>query len=113
VSDLDPGDDGPPEQFLNHRKGVLDDMVQFQMNGQRQVQASEALIQAAVAGRLQHPGHPDLDAHSSHSTTITETLGARIVRAHREPIDAITCLSMCAVRAQAPHKRVRLLTPAH
>lgn len=87
-------------------------LVQFQMNGQRQVQASEALIQAAIAGRLQHPGDPDLDAHSSHATTETTPLGARIVRAHREPIDAITCLSMCAVRAQAPRKRFRVFTPA-
>jgi hypothetical protein len=82
------------------------------MNGQRQVQASEALIQAAVARRLKHPGDPDLNAHSSHARTEATPLGQRIVRAHREPIDLITCLSLCAVRAQAPRKRFRVFTPA-
>lgn len=48
---------------------------------------------------------------TAHATTETTPLGARIVRAHREPIDAITCLSMCAVRAQTPRKRFRVFTP--
>jgi len=87
-------------------------ITQFQMNGGRQVQASEALIQLAIAGRLRCPDDPTLNAHSAHATTETTPLGARIVRAHRDPIDLITCLSLCAVRAQQPRKRFRVFTPA-
>jgi hypothetical protein len=49
---------------------------------------------------------------SSHATTETTPLGQRIVRAHLEPIDLITCLSLCAVRAQQPPERFRVFTPA-
>lgn len=74
-------------------EGVL--MIQFPMNNERTVPASDALYQAVIGRQIVHDGDPTLAAHVAAGTTKDTERGWRLTKGKaNRPVDALIALMM-------------------
>lgn len=85
-------------------------LVEWPQSESRMTRCSENLHRLVTEQRLQHPGHPELDAHAANAIAKPTPRGWRLVKsAEGAQIDALIALAMAAERAEQQQPTFRFL----